>query len=126
RVAAHVLLLGWFWRELAPLSEGQGLVSTAWGVYTVILLILALRLRLTHLRAIAMTTLFVLVGKLLVIDLAELAAIWRILLFFGFGGAFLILSYFSRKLWRAPDAPQPNSKDVDGDESRIGDPVEAA
>lgn len=117
RVAAHVLLLGWFWRELAPLSEGQGLVSTAWGVYTVILLILALRLRLTHLRAIAMTTLFVLVGKLLVVDLAELAAIWRILLFFGFGGAFLILSYFSRKLWRAPEEVSPGGAAA---ESKVG------
>jgi uncharacterized membrane protein len=110
RVAAHVLLLGWFWRELAPLSGGQGLVSTAWGVYTVILLILALRLRLTHLRAIALTTLFGLVGKLLVIDLAELAAIWRILLFFGFGGAFLILSYFSRMLWQAPEEPKSTTE----------------
>jgi len=42
----------------------------------------------------------VLVAKMFMVDLAELETIWRVLLFIGFGGAFLALSYYFRALWK--------------------------
>jgi uncharacterized membrane protein len=45
--------------------------------------------------------LLVVVGKLFLLDLTKLEAIWRVLLFLGFGGVFLILSYYFRALWKS-------------------------
>ena len=45
-------------------------------------------------------TLGLVVGKLFLVDLERLDAIWRILLFMGFGVIFLMLSYFFQKLWQ--------------------------
>ena len=45
-----------------------------------------------------MGTLLLVVGKLFLVDLARLETIWRILLFLGFGGLFLVLSYYFQNL----------------------------
>ena len=47
-------------------------------------------------RTIGLWTLFATAAKLFVIDLAQVAAIWRILLFLEFGRMFLFLSYYVR------------------------------
>ena len=52
-----------------------------------------------------MGTLLIVVGKLFLVDLVELETIWRILLFLGFGGLFLILSYYFRVLWKSSYEP---------------------
>jgi uncharacterized membrane protein len=59
-------------------------------------------LRLDHTQIIraGMATLFLVVAKLFLVDLSEVEAVWRILLFLGFGGLFLILSYYLQALWR--------------------------
>ncbi len=93
RILAHAAFLAWLWGALMPLPNGAGYVSITWGLYAVALLILGLRLNLRGLRIVAMGTLFLVVGKLFLMDLAALRAIWRILLFLGFGGLFLVLSY---------------------------------
>ena len=100
RLAAHVAILGWFLRELSTLPNGQGYVTIAWGVYAGILLVLGLRLNLRQLIKVAVWTLLIVVGKLFLVDLAELKAIWRVLLFLGFGGVFLVLSYYFQALWK--------------------------
>ena len=41
---------------------------------------------------------FLAVGKLFLVDLIDVEAIWRVLLFLGFGGLFLALSYYLRFL----------------------------
>ena len=51
---------------------------------------------------VAMGTPLLVVGKLFVVDLAEVESIWRILLFLGFGGIFLVLSYYFQNLWKRP------------------------
>ncbi|MGH8015263.1 MAG: DUF2339 domain-containing protein, partial [Candidatus Zixiibacteriota bacterium] len=99
-LAAHVGLLAWFLRELSPLANGQGLVSVAWGIYTVALFVIGLRQDLKSLTKIAMVTLLVLVGKLFLIDLANIETIWRVLIFLGFGAVLLFLSYYFQSLWR--------------------------
>ncbi|MCH8569478.1 MAG: DUF2339 domain-containing protein [Balneolales bacterium] len=99
----HIAILGWFLRELSSLPSGQGYVTIAWGVYAVTLLVISLRLNLEQLRNLATGTLLLVVGKLFLVDLTELETIWRVLLFIGFGAIFLILSYYSRTLWKSDD-----------------------
>ena len=100
RLAAHVFMLGWFFQVFVHLPAGQAYVSVAWGVYAVVLLIFGLRLDLKLLRHTAFATFLLIVAKLFLVDLAEVAALWRVLLFLGFGGLFLLLSYFLPNLWK--------------------------
>ncbi len=100
RGAAHAALLALLWRELSALPGGDGWVSVAWGLYAVWLLVAGLRLDCAWLVRGGLTTLFLVVGKLFLVDLAEVEAVWRVLLFLGFGGLFLALSYYLRSLWR--------------------------
>ena len=101
RFVLHVAFLIFLLRELVPLENGQGYTSIAWGMYAVILFLFALRRNIKQLRLVALGTLFVVVGKLLLIDLSELDYIWRILLFLGFGGVFLLLSYYFKSIWKS-------------------------
>lgn len=100
RLAAHVALLAWLWRELGLIPGGEPYVTIAWGLYAAGLLIAGLRLDGAALMRTGMATLFLVVGKLFLFDLAGVEAVWRILLFLGFGGLFLVLSYYLQSLWR--------------------------
>ncbi len=110
RVAAHLALLGWFLRELSVLTNGQAYVTIAWGVYALALLVSGLRLNLDLLRNVGLGTLFLVVGKLFLVDLASLEAIWRILLFLCFGGVFLMISYYFHALRRQSPGPRHKSE----------------
>jgi uncharacterized membrane protein len=101
RICVHAAFLGWLWRELSVLPDGDAYVTVAWGLYTVALLVAGLHLARRRLVIIGMGTLLLVVGKLLLVDLINLDAVWRILLFLGFGGVFLVLSYYLQALWRA-------------------------
>ena len=100
RLCCHLGLLGWSLRELSALEGGQGYATIVWGGYAIGLLIVGLRRNLVQLRAAALGTLLLVVIKLFLVDLAQLEALWRILLFLGFGGVFLILGYYLQALWR--------------------------
>ncbi len=100
RLCAHVALLGWMARELSGLENGQGLVTLAWGAWALALLVIGLRRDAGELRSAGSVTLFVVVGKLFLVDLREVETLWRILSFLGFGAAFLALSYWMRALWK--------------------------
>ena len=102
RLITHVALLTWFWQEFSLLS-GQGLVTIVWGIYAIILLSVALYFHHRLLRLVALGTLFVLVGKLFLVDLVVVETVWRILLFAGFGGLFLFISYFYGSWLGLPD-----------------------
>ncbi len=106
QILIHITVLMWFWRELSVLSNGSGYVTIAWGLYAIALLTIGLRQDWQQLRWLAMATLFLVVLKLFLYDLANLQALWRILLFLGFGGTFLGLSYGLQVLWN----PKPPSK----------------
>lgn len=104
-IAVHAGVLLLLNRELGRLPDGDGIVTIAWGVYGVALLIAGLRRDIDVLARFGIGTLLVVVGKLLLVDLAEVDAIWRVLLFMGFGGAFLLLSYVYQSLWRPSQRP---------------------
>ena len=92
-LVAHGALLVWLWRELVPLDGGHAYVSLAWGAYAVSLLVVGLRRAREGMWRTGAATLLLLVGKLFVVDLANLEAVWRILLFMVVGGGFLLLGY---------------------------------
>ncbi len=75
-------------------------MSIAWGGYGIGLLVLGLRRDLARVRQVGLVTLVLLVAKLFLVDLSQLEPIWRVLLFMGFGGLFLVLSYYFRALWK--------------------------
>ncbi len=100
RVAAHAALLAWIWQELSSLPNGAAYTTITWGLYAAALLVAGLRLDGPSLMRAGMATLFLVVGKLFLVDLAGVEAVWRILLFLGFGGLFLVLSYYLQQLWR--------------------------
>lgn len=101
-MSVHVLILAWLWRELSVLPQGQGVVTVAWGIYAIAVLTL-----LRREREVGIALLFLVVGKLFLVDLRQLEPIWRILLFLGFGAALLFLSYHLRHLWQPEDQSPP-------------------
>jgi hypothetical protein len=113
RLAAHAALLAWIWRELSLLPDGDAYVTIAWGLYAAGLLVIGLRIDGVELVRGGMATLFLVVTKLFLWDLAGVEAIWRVLLFLGFGGLFLVLSYYLQALWR-PDAHNGTTGPSDG------------
>lgn len=118
RVSAHVALLALLWRELSVLPGGDAFVTISWGAYAAGLLVWGLRQDRAGLIRAGLTTLFLVVGKLFLVDLAEVQAIWRVLLFLGFGGLFLALSYYLRSLWRPGSGEGPvHDSDATGDRS---------
>lgn len=108
RVSAHAALLAWMWCELSPLANGEAYATIAWGIYATIILVAGLRAGRVWVVRAGMATLLLVAAKLLVVDLAEVEAIWRILLFLGFGGTFLTLSYFLQSLWKTDEREREN------------------
>jgi hypothetical protein len=97
----HLAVLGWTWQELGLYPNGNGYVTIAWGLYALGLIAAALRLdRNRVLMLCGLSTLFAVAAKLFLIDLRYVDAIWRILLFLGFGGLFLLVSYFFQNVVR--------------------------
>jgi uncharacterized membrane protein len=93
RLAAHAGWLAWWWNELVPLANGQAYVSAAWGLTAVAALVTGTWRRAARLQYVGLATLALFVGKLFLVDLAALPALWRIALFLASGGLFLVLSY---------------------------------
>ena len=105
RLAAHAALLAWFWREFGALpGSPDAYVTVAWGLTGAAMFVAGLRRDHTYLIRGGVATLFLVVAKLFLWDLAALDPLWRILLFLGFGGLFLLLSYHLRNLWNPREA----------------------
>ncbi|URR36133.1 DUF2339 domain-containing protein [Thermosynechococcus sp. HN-54] len=92
----------WMQHELAPF--GTGAATLGWGLFGVGLLIYGLRRDTSAVRTVALITLIITLVRLFFVDLINLAPVWRVLLFMGFGLIFLLLSYFFRALWRRSPA----------------------
>ena len=104
RITAHAALLAWFWREFGMLpGSPEAYVTLAWGVCGAAMFVAGLRRDHAYLIKGGVATLFLVVAKLFLWDLAGLDPLWRVLLFLGFGGLFLLLSYHLRNLWNPRD-----------------------
>ncbi len=105
RLMLHGLVLAGLWHELAELPDGNAMVSIAWAAYALAILLAGLRLPGTAYIYTGIGTLRLVTAKLLLVDLVALEPVWRILLFLGFGGIFLVISYHLQSwLRRRPDA----------------------
>lgn len=94
-LAAHVAFLALIWRELSAMTDGRAYITIVWGAYAIALLVGGLsRGRIIPLIYTGLATLALVVGKLFLVDLREVDPLWRVLLFLGFGGALLMLSYY--------------------------------
>lgn len=100
RYFVHFALLGWLWGQLGPLPGGEGLATVAWCGEALGLLVFSLWRSRPLVEKTALGTLLLVVTKLLVVDLAALDPLYRVLLFIGFGGVFLLLSYTLQEWWR--------------------------
>jgi hypothetical protein len=129
-LALHLGFLGWSWQEVGLMQSGNGFVTIVWGAYSLALLAVALyfmrRANDGHAMAdgratprgwlgllntprlvtliLGLLTLFVVAGKLFLVDLRYLDAPWRILLFLGFGALFLLLSHAFGLMTRRSEA----------------------
>jgi uncharacterized membrane protein len=92
--------LAWLYRELSTFPNGQAYVSAAWGLIGVSLLIFGLRRHKEMIRGAGLATLVLVVGKLFVVDLAQLDSLWRVAVFLGIGAGFLTVGYFLPQLWK--------------------------
>lgn len=109
-LASHIFVLALLSREFIHLPNGQGFVSAVWGAYAILLIISSLRLDNYYVRWTGLATLGLVVGKLLLVDLKQIDAIWRVLLFLGLGGVILFVSYYFQSLWK-----RETDKDKTGD-----------
>jgi len=92
-ISAHIAFLVWLATQFLPMRYGQELISLSWGIYGIVLLLVALRMERKGMQIAGLITLGIVAAKLLLVDMAQVGVIWRILLFMGFGAAFLGLSY---------------------------------
>ena len=104
RIMAHAGLLAWLWREFGALpGSADAYVTLAWGLCGAAMFVAGLRRDHAYLVKGGVATLFLVVAKLYLWDLTGLEPVWRVLLFLGFGGLFLLLSYHLRNLWNPGD-----------------------
>ncbi|GAA5523143.1 DUF2339 domain-containing protein [Aliifodinibius salicampi] len=94
RITSHLLLLFWIYQMFSMLSNGQAWVTITWGLYAIVLIAAGFIKFGRDVRLTGMATLFLVVAKLFWVDLAQLQALWRILLFIGFGGVLMLLGYY--------------------------------
>jgi len=109
-LAGVPFLMGWIAREAGTTGEGMAWTSAGWGALAVGLLAVSVARWDALLRRTGLVVLAVVLGKLLLVDMAAVAAIWRILLFIGMGGLLLLASYLLPRLDpenRHPAAPKP-------------------
>jgi uncharacterized membrane protein len=116
RIYAHIGVMGITLREVALRPGGQGIATIIWCAYGLGLLLLATKRGSATMERLAIATLLATVAKLFLVDLARLDALFRVLIFLGFGAVFLWLSYSIAGWWRpaAPAEPPASPAGHDG------------
>lgn len=116
RIYAHIGVMGIVLREVATRPGGQGIATILWCAYGLGLLLLATKRASAAMERLAIATLLATVAKLFLVDLARLDALFRVLIFLGFGAVFLWLSYSIAGWWRpaAPAEPPASPAGHDG------------
>ncbi len=95
RYIIHGLALLYLHDQATLAAHGDILATACWGIYAIALLVAGLSGAVRQLKYVGLATVILAAAKLLVVDMAGTETIWRVLLFLGFGGALLALSYFA-------------------------------
>lgn len=98
QLGAYAALLTLIWHEWALINNA--LVTVGWGLCALAALGLALRRSSQPALWVAVATIGLVTAKLFLHDLVAVGALWRMLLFLGFGGVFLAASAFFRNALR--------------------------
>ncbi|MEO0492105.1 MAG: DUF2339 domain-containing protein [Actinomycetota bacterium] len=98
------LVMIWLGSVLVHLPEGQAAVSLSWAVIGVAVLVTGATRKLPELGHVGLAVLGVTVAKLLLVDMAEVDALWRAGLFLVIGLAFLRLGFLLPQ-WTGADEP---------------------
>ncbi|MEM7347344.1 MAG: DUF2339 domain-containing protein, partial [Chloroflexota bacterium] len=99
-VTTHIFALWWLAVQSQNFANEQGVITALWAVYAVALLIAGLVFDKKLMRNLGIGTILLTVAKLLLFDLENVSTGGRVLLFSGFGVVLLVISYFTRTLWR--------------------------
>lgn len=88
-IATLALVLGWFGSTLVHLPQGQALVSLAWAVIGMSVLVFGAVRGVAAVSNVGLAVILVTIAKLLTVDLQEVDALWRAALFFVIGAGAL-------------------------------------
>ncbi len=122
RMLAFIGLHWWLYRAFAGQEQnGQAYVTIAWVVSALVFFVVGWMRRSDTLRVLGLIVLSTVVAKLLFVDIGQLGAVWRILLFMGFGGILLILSYLFPSLWNVENQTMEDPPSVAAGPDRPGD-----
>jgi uncharacterized membrane protein len=94
----HLLILGLLQAAFAPWPNGHAWVTATWAAYAIGLVARGAYTHDVHPHQTGLATIALVVGKLFFVDLAELDPLWRIVLFIGLGGGFLLVSYLAPQI----------------------------
>ena len=106
---AHCVILVFVYREGTLAANGQGITTIIWSIYAISLLIYGAMKNQMAVYKVAMLTIGLIIFKLFAVDLKKLETLWRILLFLGLGGLFLLLSYQFPKLIKDDEPPESDA-----------------
>jgi len=108
--SVHAAVLLWLYSVFSPFNNGRALVTLTWGIYGIGLLVTSFLVNQRGIQLAGLATLGLVAGKLVLVDMAQMDMIWRILMFLGFGLAFLVLSYaINRRDSTAPETGNAES-----------------
>jgi hypothetical protein len=99
-IGAQALLLAWFARVLGSHANGAALVTAAWFVNAVVVIVAGLRFDDATARTAGAAVMTLTMSKLFLNDMATVDALWRIVTFLAFGSVLLGLGYAFPSLWR--------------------------
>jgi hypothetical protein len=117
---AYGCLLAWTARELLPLQQGQALLTLAWGVEGTAVLAYGYMKRESLAQKTGMGTLLILVGKVLLVDMAAVEPIWRVMLLGLFGALFLVLSKVVKEMRTEDKGPENEGSDGGTPTAEVG------
>ena len=90
-----------FWTAQSPGRAGylamQVMISLAWAIYAVALIVAGMRRRYPPVRYLAMVVFAVTIPKVLLLDLAELEQAYRVMSAIGLGGLLLLASFLYQR-----------------------------
>lgn len=99
-IGAFLLTMFMVFRDFYAVPNGQGYITAVWGVYSIIVLIISVRKNLNLFMKVSLIALAITIIKMFFVDLANVDAIWKILLFIGFGAGLLAISYYIQTMWK--------------------------